>query len=68
MKSSEIRERNTEELGVLLQQMNENLFKKKFDKALNQLPKSHEIRQLKKDIAKVKTIIREREIAAAKQG
>ncbi len=68
MKSSEIRERNTEELGVLLQQMNENLFKKKFDKALNQLQKNHEVRQLKKDIAKVKTIIREREIAAAKQG
>ena len=68
MKSSEIRERNTEELGVLLQQMNENLFKKKFDKALNQLQKTHEVRQLKKDIAKVKTIIREREIAASKEG
>ncbi len=68
MKSSEIRERNTEELSVLLQQMNENLFKKKFDKALNQLQKNHEVRQLKKDIAKVKTIIREREIAASKEG
>ena len=68
MKSSEIRERNVEELNVLLQQMNENLFKKKFDKALNQLPKNHEIRQLKKDIAKVKTIIREREIKASKEG
>lgn len=66
MKSSEIRERSNEELKSLLDNINADLFKKKMSLAVNQNEKPAEIRKLRRDIAKIKTIIREREIQAAK--
>lgn len=62
MKIAEVRERSNEELKGLLEQLNADLFKKKMDLALRQLQTPHQIRRLRKDIAQIKTIIREREL------
>ena len=58
--ASEIRDRNDVELQSLLGEKMEQLHSVKFKKALGQLAQSHLIKQLKQDIARLKTILNER--------
>ncbi len=58
--ASEIRDRNDVELQSLLGEKMEQLHSVKFKKALGQLAQSHLIKQLKQDIARLKTIMNER--------
>jgi large subunit ribosomal protein L29 len=61
MKARELRMRSTEELLGELRQLKDQLFTLKFQKAVGRLENPNLIRQIKKDIARIKTIIRERE-------
>lgn len=61
MKTSEIRDRGTEELRMLGDQFREELYKKKIDHTLDQLTQTHRLKELRRNIARVKTILRERE-------
>ena len=64
MKANEIRELSAEELNAKLGDLKKDLFNLRLQLAINQLDNPNKIAEVKRDIAKVKTIIRERELAA----
>ena len=61
MKVEEIRTRSTEELAKQLEEAHQELFNLRFRLATKQLVNHREIPRIKKIIARLKTIIRERE-------
>ena len=65
MKASEIREMSSEELQTKLTELKEGLFNLRFQLAVNQLENSSRIGAVKKDIARVATILRQRELDSA---
>lgn len=65
MKASELkalREKTRDELNEELNELKAELFKLRFQHATSQLENPMKLRQIKKDIARVKTIIREKEL------
>ncbi|MBI2821658.1 MAG: 50S ribosomal protein L29 [Acidobacteria bacterium] len=70
MKAGKLREMSTEELQAEELSLSEELFRLRFRKATGQLEKSARIGQVRKDIARVKTIISEkmREAHAGAEG
>ena len=66
MKPNKIREMTTAELEQELANLKTELFKLRFQNATKQLDNPMKISAIKKDIARVKTIIRENELKAAK--
>ena len=67
MKASEIREKDIVELNKELGDLKSELFKLRFQLATNQLENPMKLKDVKKSIAKVKTIIREKELSGAEQ-
>ena len=65
MKANELRKLSSEELNKRERELKEELFNLRFQSATGQLNNPQRINECKKDIARVKTIIREREMAAA---
>ncbi len=65
MKVKEIREKSSSDLEKELSELKSELFKLRFQLATNGLDNPMKIKNTKKDIAKIKTILREREIAEA---
>ena len=63
MKAKEVRDMNTAELAVKLDDLKKDLFNLRLQHATNQLDNPIKIADVKRDIARVKTIIREREMA-----
>ncbi|WP_243359650.1 50S ribosomal protein L29 [Fundidesulfovibrio terrae] len=57
MTSKELRELDEAKLSEKLSQSEEELFKLRFQHATAQLEKTHRLRELKKDIARVKTVM-----------
>lgn len=64
MKPNKVRELSSNELSVKLSSLKEELFNLRFQLATGQLDNPLKIQGVKKDIARVKTIIRERELKA----
>ena len=62
MNAKEIRENTLPELNKKLAELKDELFHLRFQLAINQLENPMRITAVKKDIARVKTIIREKEI------
>ena len=65
MKAAELRELNTAELNKKLTELKEELFNLRFQHAVNQLENPGRIVTVKKDIARVKTIMRSNELKDA---
>ncbi len=63
MKAAEIREMSVEELQKKLTELKEELFNLRFQLAVNQLENSSRIGAVKKDIARISTILRQRELS-----
>jgi large subunit ribosomal protein L29 len=63
MKASELRDLTPAELETKLQSLKEELFNLRFQLAINQLDNPMRISAVKKDIARVNTIIRQNELA-----
>jgi large subunit ribosomal protein L29 len=61
----EIREKNLEELKILKHDLKDELFKLQMKKGTGQLEKSHRLRELKKDIARVMTILKQKQSKVA---
>ena len=64
MKAAEIRELTADELNTKLADLKAELFNLRFQLAINQLDNPMRISAVKKDIARVKTVIRENELRA----
>ena len=65
MKASEIRNLSAEELESKLKDLKAELFNLRFQLTINQLDNPMRIKAVKKDIARVQTIIRENEISGS---
>ena len=61
---SELRDRNDAELRSLVASKRDDLQKVKFKQALGQLDKPHLLKILKKDIARIQTVLNERTAAS----
>jgi len=62
MKASELRDMTTEELTEKIGELKRELFNLRFQLATGQLDNPMRIKQVRKDIARAKTILREREL------
>ena len=67
LKVSEIKELGREEIESKLDETKEELFNLRFQNATGQLDNYKRIRELKRDVARIKTILREQEIASAEE-
>ena len=62
MKASEIRDLSLVEMNEKLTDLKDELLKLRFQLAVNQLDNPMRIKAVKKDIARIKTVIREQEL------
>ena len=62
MKASEIRAKSSEELEAEIQNQKENLFNLKFRNRLAQIEDNSQIKKVRRSIARMRTIIRERDL------
>lgn len=66
MKAGEARDLTTDELDDKLLQLKKEQFNLRFQKASGQLEKTTRIREVRKDIARIKTVLGERRRAETK--
>jgi large subunit ribosomal protein L29 len=67
MKSSEYRGMSDEQLALSLRDVEKNLFHLRFQSATERLETPSELRKAKREVARIKTIQRERQRAASAQ-
>ena len=60
MKAEDMRQMTVEELNAKLKELKSELFNLRFQHAVNQLDNPHKIADVKKDIARVMTILHEK--------
>ena len=63
MKSQKVRDLDDEELRRQLQDMNEQLFRLQFQMSMGQMDGLKKARTMRKDRARILTVLRERELA-----
>ncbi len=68
MKTSEIKSLNIDELNARVKELNSELFNLRFSHATRNLANPLAIRNVRREIAKVKTVLREKEIAQKANG
>ena len=68
MKISEIKCLSIQELNAKLKELNSELFNLRFSHATRNLANPMQIHNIKKEIARVKTVIREKELEQAQGG
>ena len=62
MKISEVRELQTADITLEIGKIRSRLFKYRFNAASDEMQRAGEIRTLRRDIARLKTILRERQL------
>ena len=62
MKAGEVRKLSAKQLDAKLLELKDELFKLRFQQAINQLDNPMRINVVKKDIARVKTVLRDIEL------
>ena len=60
MKTNEIREMSSQDLEKKLKELKQELFNLRFQHAINQLDNPHKIADVKKDIARVMTVLNQK--------
>jgi large subunit ribosomal protein L29 len=65
VKADKVREMSAEELTAKERELSEQLFKLRFQKSIGQLDNALKIRETRRDIARVKTVLRQRRAQAA---
>jgi large subunit ribosomal protein L29 len=68
MKAEKLREMNADELRGKERELQEQLFRLRFQKSLGQLDNALKIRETRRDIARVKTVIKQLATAKPAQG
>lgn len=64
MKTSEIRELTTDEIVARVEQLHEELFRLRFRRATMEIDNPMLLRTIRRDIARLNTILRERELTS----
>jgi large subunit ribosomal protein L29 len=64
MKAKEIRELSPEEITTKIRENRESLLQTRLRKQTGQVEKTHEMRLVRKDIARLETILRQKRVAA----
>jgi large subunit ribosomal protein L29 len=64
VKAAEIRERSNEDLQTLERELRVQLFQNRIKNHTNQLDSSAKLRTLRRDIARIATVLRQRELQA----
>lgn len=67
MKIKEVRDKTNEELAQELRELSTELFNLRSRKITGQLDKPHRFKEIRKTIARIKTIFRERELKQSKE-
>jgi large subunit ribosomal protein L29 len=65
VKVDKVREMSPQELAAKENELHEQLFKLRFQKSIGQLDNALKIREIRRDIARVKTVLRQRRAQAA---
>ncbi len=60
MKAGDVRAKTDDELKTVLEQLSKEVFNLRFQKASGQLENTTRVRQVRRDIARIKTVIGER--------
>lgn len=66
-KASELREMNDEQLDISLRETRKELFRLRFQAATEKLDAPSNLRKLRREISRILTIQRQRELAAASE-
>lgn len=67
LKPSEIRDLSVDELQTRLAEVKEELFNLRFQNATGQLDNYKRLGELRKDVARIKTVLRERELSGDRE-
>ena len=67
MKAQKVRDFDEQELKNQLKEMDEQMFRLHFQMSMGQMDGLKKVRQMKKDRARIYTILRERELAGEKK-
>ena len=67
MKATDIKELSVKEMNNKLEDLKQELFNLRFQLAVNQLENTARLKAVKKDIARIKTVLREQEIKSVQQ-
>ena len=67
MKVGEIREMSVDELHSREKDLDDQIFRMRIQKSMGQLAEPARVRTLRKDLAKIKTILREKSTAGSQQ-
>lgn len=67
MKPKDVREKGNDELEKQLNELKEDLFKLKFKHAIGQLEQTANMKRARRDIARVNTILKERQYEQGKK-
>jgi large subunit ribosomal protein L29 len=65
MNANEVRELSTDELHGRVGELKEEMFNLRFQLATGQLDNHRRMRQVRRDVARIRTVLRERDYAAA---
>ena len=65
MKVAEFRDLQVDELRQREKDMDDQLFRLRIQKSMGQLEAAHKLKALRRDLARVKTVLREKETARA---
>jgi len=65
MKVSELREKSTQELNDLLLELRKEQFNLRIQQSIGQLAEIHQFGQIRKDIARIKTLLNQKTSSAA---
>ncbi len=67
MKAAEIRDLSVDELQTRLAEVKEELFNMRFQNATGQLDNYKRLGELRRDVARIKTVLRERELSGDRE-
>ena len=63
MKAAELRDLGQDELSLKERELADQLFRMRIQKSMGQLEAAHKLKALRRDLARVKTVLREKETA-----
>ena len=66
MTATEIRELTMDDLRARVKEFDDQIFRLRIQKSMGQLEAPAKVREIRRDLARIKTILREKELQAAK--